>query len=269
MDIRNMKGKTPIVCLTAYTHPVAEILDIHTDILLVGDSLGMVLYGMESTLPVTLDMMCNHGKAVTKAAKKSCVVVDMPFGSYQKSPAEAFENAARIIAETGCDAVKFEGGLHMAETIEFLVQRGIPVMAHVGLLPQSVNADGGYRYHGKTEKEKQKIIEDALAVEKAGAFAVVIEGVTESLANEITAKLKIPTIGIGASAACDGQVLVVDDMAGMFGDDVPKFVKTYGNMREVLENAASNFADDVRARKFPGKDQTFDLKITSDKNKSA
>ena len=251
VDIRKRKGNSPIVCLTAYTTPFASILDKHVDILLVGDSLGMVLYGMESTLAVTVEMMCQHGKAVARGSNRSCIVVDMPFSSYQKSKEQAFENAARIMAETGCSAIKLEGGKTMKETIRFLTERGIPVMAHVGLTPQSVNVLGGYSTRGKIKVEYDKILADAQAVESAGAFSVVIEGVTEKLAIEVTKNLNIPTIGIGASEKCDGQVLVTEDMAGMFGKNVPKFVKLYGNMAEQLEKSTIQFAKEVRQRKFP------------------
>ena len=251
-DIAKQKGQNKIVCLTAYTAPFAQILDNHVDILLVGDSVGMVLYGMESTLGVTLDMMINHGKAVVSHSKKSLVVVDMPFGSYQKNKEQAFENCARVLAETGCGAVKIEGGVEMAETIEYLTKRGIAVMAHIGLLPQSVNSQGGYRTHGKTDEEYKSIIADAKAVEKAGAFSVVLEGVVADLAHEITDLLKIPTIGIGASGACDGQVLVTEDMIGL-SEITPKFVKKFGNARENIEQAVKDFSTDVRSGKFPEK----------------
>lgn len=257
VDIRSRKGKTPIVCLTAYTAPFAKILDEHADLLLVGDSLGMVLHGMDSTLSVTLEMMIMHGKAVMRSAKKACVVVDMPFGSYEKSPEQAFENAAKVIAETGCQAVKVEGGVEIAETINFLVERGIPVMAHVGLMPQMINAYGGYGCRGKTEESRKKVLSDANAVEKAGAFCVVIEGVMAELASKVTSAVKIPVIGIGGSVDCDGQILVSEDMAGMFTDFKPKFVKKYGNMAGELDNAAKNYAAEVRERKFPAAENCF------------
>lgn len=257
VDIKSRKGGEPIVCLTAYTAPFAKILDNYTDLLLVGDSLGMVIYGMESTLPVTLDMMINHGKAVVKSSFHSCVVVDMPFGSYQRSPQHAFENAAKVLAQTGCQAVKLEGGEEMAETIKFLVERGVPVMGHVGLQPQMVNAYGGYSCRGKTKAAKKKILNDALSVQQAGAFAIVIEGVVESLAREVTAKTEVPIIGIGASPACDGQVLVTEDVAGLFLDFKPKFVKRYGNLASELESAVKKYAEDVKKRKFPGEENCF------------
>jgi 3-methyl-2-oxobutanoate hydroxymethyltransferase len=257
VDLKARKGGEPIVCLTAYTTPFAKILDEYSDVLLVGDSVGMVLYGMESTLPVSLDMMINHGAAVMRGSTKACVIVDMPFGSYQESPAQAFANSARVMAETGCHGIKLEGGVEMAETINFLVERGIPIMAHVGLMPQRVKAYGGYNSHGKTLESKKKVIDDAIAIEKAGAFSTVIEGVVESLAREVTEKLTIPVIGIGGSPACDGQVLVSEDMAGLFTDFKPKFVKRYGNLASELDKAAKNYAADVKARKFPGEENCF------------
>lgn len=256
-NITKLKGGLPIVCLTAYTAPYAKIMDKHTDILLVGDTVGMVLYGMDSTLAVTVDMMVNHGKAVVKASAHSCVVVDMPFGSYQQSPAQAFENAAQIMAQTGCQAIKLEGGVEMAETVKFLTTRGIPVMGHVGLMPQSVNAYGGYGYHGRTAGAKKKIMEDALEIQKAGAFALVVEGVKEELAREITKKLAIPVIGIGGSPNCDGQILVCDDMLGLFTDFKPKFVKHYAQLAEVIDKAVESYASEVRSRKFPTEEHCF------------
>lgn len=250
-DIKNHKGNTPLVCLTAYTAPMARILDAHTDILLVGDSLGMVVYGMESTLPVTIDMMVNHGKAVTNNSKHALVVVDMPFASYQQSPGFAFDNAAHIIASTGCNAVKLEGGEAMADTVHFLTTHGIPVMGHVGLMPQHVHVMGGFRYQGKEHTQAQQIMRDAKAIEAAGAFAIVLEGIPETLAADITAALSIPTIGIGASAQCDGQVLVTEDMLGVFPEFTPKFVKQYSNLAETINNAVETFASDVRSRIFP------------------
>lgn len=255
--IKARKGGEPIVCLTAYTAPFAKILDEHADILLVGDSMGMVIYGMDSTLPVTVDMMLNHGRAVVKGSKKACVVVDMPFASYQQSAAQAFENAAKIMADTGCNAVKLEGGSEMADTIKFLVERGIPVMGHVGLMPQMVNAYGGYGCRGKTPEGRKKVIEDAISVQNAGCFAIVIEGVVESLAREVTEKTNIPVIGIGGSSACDGQVLVSEDMAGLFTDFKPKFVRRYGNLAGELQSAAASYASDVKSRKFPAKENVF------------
>jgi 3-methyl-2-oxobutanoate hydroxymethyltransferase len=253
-DIR--KGGAPIVFLTAYTAPMARLLDPHVDVLLVGDSLGMVVYGLDSTLPVTLDMMIAHGAAVVRGSEHACVIVDMPFGSYQESPAQAFRNAARILAETGCAGVKLEGGAELAETIRFLIGRGIPVCGHIGLLPQSVNAAGGYRTHGRDEAEAAKIFADARAVSDAGAFAIVVEGTMEPLARAITEEIAAPTIGIGASPACDGQVLVSDDLLGLFTDFTPRFVKRYADLGPEISAAAASYAADVRARRFPGPEHT-------------
>jgi len=257
-ELRARKGGAPIVSLTAYTTPMAKALDAHVDFLLVGDSLGMVLYGFDSTLPVTLDMMIAHGAAVVRGAAHACVVVDMPFATYEASPALAFQSAARVLAQTGCAAVKLEGGVEMADTIAFLVGRGIPVLAHIGLTPQSVNAFGGFRVQGRDDARSEKIRADARAVADAGAFAVVIEGVTEPLARQITAEIDIPTIGIGASPACDGQILVTEDMVGLFSDYTPKFVKRYAELGTDLEAAVQAYARDVRARTFPGPEHCFD-----------
>ena len=261
--IQNRKAdgetKEPLVMLTAYTARQAQLLDEHCDLLLVGDSLGQVIYGLPSTLQVTLDMMCAHGAAVVRGSYHSVVVVDMPFGAYEQSPEKAFESASRIMAETGCAAVKLEGGEAMAETIRFLSQRGIPVMAHVGLTPQAVNALGGYGARGRSQEEHAKIIADGKAVQAAGAFSVVVEGVVEPIAVSLTQSLEIPVIGIGASAQCDGQVLVVDDMLGMF-ERVPRFVKKYGNLADEITDKVAQYAQDVRAREFPTKDQTYQPK---------
>lgn len=256
IDILARKGAAPIVVLTAYTAPVARILDAHADILLVGDSLGMVVYGMENTLGVTADMMINHGRAVARAAQKALVVVDLPFGTYQASKEEAFKTCARIITETGAQAVKLEGGKEMAETVRFLVERGIPVMGHVGLKPQHVHAMGGYRYQGRTQPEAAQILQDALAVQEAGAFSIVIEGVKEEVARQVTGQLKIPTIGIGASPACDGQVLVIDDMLGL-SSYVPSFAKRYADVSAVIEQAAKIYAEEVKNRTFPSPEYCF------------
>jgi 3-methyl-2-oxobutanoate hydroxymethyltransferase len=255
---RKFEGKTvePLVMLTAYTARQAQLLDPHCDLLLVGDSLGQVIYGLPSTLAVTLDMMCAHGAAVVRGSYHSVVVVDMPFGSYEASPQAAFASASRVLAETGCAAVKLEGGEAMAETITFLSKRGIPVMAHVGLTPQAVNALGGYGARGKSQEEYARIMADARAVAKAGAFAVVLEGVMEELAVAITDSLDIPVIGIGASAHCDGQVLVSEDMLGMF-DRVPRFVKRYEAIAETISGAAERYAAEVRTRQFPTEDQVY------------
>ncbi len=251
------KGGGPYVCLTAYTTPMARLLDPHADLLLVGDSLGMVLYGLETTLPVTLEMMIAHGAAVMRGARHACVVVDMPFGSYQESPQQAFRNAARILAETGCAAVKLEGGIEMAETIRFLTARGVPVCGHIGLMPQAVNVSG-YRTQGRDDAEAAGMTEDASAVAEAGAFAMVIEGTTRSLATAITRVVPVPTIGIGAAPECDGQVLVSDDMLGLFTDFRPRFVKRYADLSAAVSEAAEAYAADVRARKFPGPEHCVD-----------
>lgn len=255
---RKQDGVTaqPIVALTAYTARQAQLLDVHCDILLVGDSLGQVIYGLPSTVPVKLDVMIAHGAAVVRGSYHATVVVDMPFGSYEASPQAAFNSAARIMKETGCDAVKLEGGQAMAKTVDFLVNRGIPVMGHVGLTPQAVNVLGGYDVRGRSKAEADKIMADAHALESAGAFAVVIEGVVEPLAASITKTLVIPTIGIGASARCDGQVLVTDDMLGMF-DHVPRFVKVYEDIAKTISGAAARYAADVRNRRFPEPEQTY------------
>lgn len=251
-DIRAAKGQTPIVCLTAHSAPVAGILDRHCDLILVGDSLGMVVYGFSSTLPVTLDMMIAHAGAVVRGSSRALVVVDMPFATYHETPEQAFRNAARVLVETGAQAVKLEGGVEMASTIRFLTERGIPVMAHIGLLPQSVNAQGGFRTQGRDADAARRLVEDARAVEAAGAFSVVIEGTVETVAREITAAISIPTIGIGASVACDGQVLVIDDVIGLFDEFTPKFVRRYGAVGKAIEEAVSTYAEDVRERRFPG-----------------
>ena len=254
--IRQRKGGEPLVMLTAYTVRMAQLLDPHCDMLLVGDSLAQVIYGLPHTVGVTMEMMALHGAAVVRGSYHAAVIVDMPFGSYEGSPQQAFDNAARLLKETGAAAVKVEGGKVLAPTIEFLTQRGIPVMGHVGLTPQAVNILGGYGVRGKSEEEARSIVEDAVAVAQAGAFSIVIEGVLESIAIEITNKVDCPTIGIGASAPCDGQVLVTDDMLGMF-DRVPKFVKRYQDMAGVVSGAVKDYADEVRSRSFPTEDQTY------------
>ena len=251
-----MKGGTPIVSLTAYTTPMAQLMDEHCDFVLVGDSLGMVLHGLPSTLGVTMEMMILHGQAVARGLSRAMMVVDMPFGSYEESPAQAFRNAARLMAETGAAAVKLEGGRHMAETIGFLVARGVPVMAHIGLTPQSINTLGGYKVQGRGAAA-EALVADARAVDTAGAFAVVLEKVPETLADQITADIAIPTIGIGASVGCDGQILVVDDMLGLFTAFKPKFVKRYGNLGEDGEAAIAAYAEEVRSRRFPAPEHVF------------
>lgn len=255
-DISTRKGGTPIVCLTAYTTPVARIVDRHCDLILVGDSVGMVLHGLPSTVGVSLDMMIMHGKAVTRGAQSALVVVDLPFGSYEASVDQAFRSAARVMAETGCGAVKLEGGESMAETIRFLTRRGIPVMAHIGLTPQAVNTFGGYKVQGRGNSA-DRILDDAKAVTDAGAFSVVLEKVTEPLARKITEAVAIPTIGIGASAACDGQILVIEDVLGIFTDFRPKFVKRYAELGRDMETAISAYATEVRERRFPGPEHVF------------
>ena len=248
--------ETPIVMLTAYTARQAQILDAHCDILLVGDSLGQVIYGLPSTLAVTLDMMCAHGAAVVRGSYHSVVIVDMPFGSYEASPQHAFESASRIMAETGCAAVKLEGGEAMADTVAFLTKRGIPVMGHVGLTPQAVNALGGYMARGRSDAEAAKIVSDAKALETAGAFAIVVEGVVEPIAIAVTEGVACPIIGIGASARCDGQVLVTEDMLGMF-ERVPRFVKRYNNVADIIDATVAQYAEEVRARTFPSAEQIY------------
>ena len=255
-DIRAAKGQTPLVVLTAYTTPMARLVDAHCDVALVGDSLGMVLHGLPSTLGVTLDMMILHGRAVMRGLTRAMAVIDMPFGSYEASLEQAFRNAARLIGETGAPAVKLEGGRHMAETIAFLTGRGIPVMAHIGLTPQSVNTLGGYKVVGR-DGEADRVMADASAVEAAGAFAVVLEKVPVGLAARITQTLTIPTIGIGAGVGCDGQVLVVDDMLGLFTDFRPKFVKRYADLGQQAAEAIAAYAADVRSRRFPGPEHGF------------
>lgn len=250
------KGRRPVVCLTAYTTPMARRLDPHCDLVLVGDSVGMVLHGLPSTVGVTLDMMILHGRAVRRGLERAVMVVDMPFGTYEESPEQAFRNAARILSETGCAAVKIEGGESMAETIRFLTARGVPVMAHVGLTPQAINALGGYAVQGRGA-EAERVARDAAAVAQAGAFAVVLEMVPEPLARRITREIPALTIGIGASAACDGQILVVDDMLGAFDGFQPRFVRRYAELGAQAEAAVAAYAADVRERRFPGPEHVF------------
>lgn len=258
-DIAKAKNGDPLVCLTAYDAPRAALLDEYADLLLVGDSVGMVVHGLDSTVGVTLEMMILHGQAVMRGAKQAFVVVDMPFGSYEASPVQAFENASRIMMETRCQAVKLESGVYAADTIRYLVDRGIPVVAHVGLRPQAINIDGGFRAKGRSDFERQRVIDEARAAEAGGAFAIVIEGVAEDLAADITRALSIPTIGIGASAACDGQILVTEDMLGLF-DWTPKFVRRYGNVKNEICSAVEAYARDVRNRAFPGDAETYSIK---------
>ena len=255
-EIMARKGGTPLVCLTAYTTPLAQLVDQHCDVVLVGDSVGMVLHGLESTLGVTLDMMIMHGQAVRRGTRRAMLVIDLPFGTYEESPQQAFRNAARVMRETGCSAIKLEGGATMAQTISFLAQRGIPVMAHIGLTPQAVNALGGYGVQGVGD-DGERIRRDAAAVAAAGAFAVVLEKIPETLARRISAEIAIPTIGIGASAACDGQILVLDDMLGLFASFKPKFVKRYAELGDVAAAAIATYADEVRQRRFPADQHVF------------
>ena len=255
-DIAAPKGGDPIVCLTAYTAPIAEILDDHCDLLLVGDSLGMVVHGLPNTVGVTMEMMILHGQAVMRGARKAMVVVDMPFGSYEGSAQTAYDNAARIMKETGAQAVKVESGPTVPETIHYMVQRGIPVMGHVGLRPQAVLVDGGFKAKGRDEDSRARIMAEAKATADAGAFSVVVEGVAEGLAREITAAIAPPTIGIGASAGCDGQILVTDDMLGLF-DWTPKFVRRFADLRGEIAEAGAKYAAEVKARTFPGEAETY------------
>ncbi len=255
-EVYARKGQSPLVCLTAYTTPMAEILDELCDVLLVGDSVGMVLNGLPNTVGVTMDMMILHAQAVMRGAKRAMVVVDLPFGSYEGPLELAYTNAVRILKETGAAAVKVEGGPTVPSAIAYLVRRGIPVMGHVGLRPQSVLVDGGFRAKGKSMEEREMVLQEASEVDAAGAFAVVVEGVAEPLAREITRRISAPTIGIGASAACDGQILVTDDMLGLF-DWTPKFVRRYGKQREEIVKAVGQYADDVRARRCPAEGETY------------
>ena len=267
-DIRTLKGKTPIVCLTAYTAPIARAIDENVDLMLVGDSLGMVLYDYENTLQVTLEQMINHAKSVVGASSKSCVIVDMPFGTYEESTDKAFMNSARVMKETNCNGVKLEGGQKISNTIKYLTQSSIPVMGHIGLQPQSVLLDGGYKVKGKVKSEWQKFIDDAIAVQEAGAFSVVLEGMAEPLAAEITSTLKIPTIGIGASPKCDGQILVTEDMLGLT-NVAPKFVKKYIDLEKNIKNAVDQYSFEVKNRSFPTSDHIYHMKpeIVNNKRK--
>jgi 3-methyl-2-oxobutanoate hydroxymethyltransferase len=261
-EIRGRKNAKPVVCLTCYHAHTARLLDPHVDLMLVGDSLGMVMHGMENTLSVTLDMMIAHGKAVMRGSTHALVVVDMPFGSYEESPQVAFRNAVRLIQETGCTAVKLEGGARIAETIRYLTERGIPVMGHIGLTPQMIQIFGGFKTQGRTEAEWPAIEADAKAVTAAGAFAVVLEGMAEPLAAKITKEIAIPTIGIGASAECDGQILVMEDMLGL-NPNPPKFVRRYANLGPDIEEAVKAYATDVRERRFPGRENVYAMKRVS------
>ena len=261
-QITARKGGEPIVCLTAYDAPTAALVDEYCDLILVGDSLGMVVHGLTSTVGVTLDMMIMHGQAVMRTAHRSLVVVDLPFGSYEDSVESAFKSASRVMMETGCQAVKIESGSYAAETISYLVERGIPVMSHVGLRPQSMNVLGGFRARGRSKEISDEIIENAISAAEAGSFAVVVEGVSEDLANRVTKAVDIPTIGIGASAQCDGQILVTPDMLGQFAR-VPKFVKKYGNQLEATRDAIAQYVSDVKDRRFPGEANLYHFKKPS------
>ena len=256
-DLRARKGGSPIVSLTAYTAPMARLLDPHCDMLLVGDSVGMVVYGLQSTLAVTLDMMIAHGAAVVRGSERACIVVDLPFGAYGESHEQSFRSAARILQQTGATAVKLEGGTAMASTVRFLTERGIPVCGHVGLMPQAVNAAGGFRATGRTDADAERVTADAIAIAGAGAFAIVIEGTVEPVAAAITRAVDIPTIGIGASPACDGQILVSDDLLGLFNDFIPRFVRRYAELGVAVTEAAAAYAADVTARRFPGPENVF------------
>ncbi len=255
-DIMKRKGGDPIVCLTAYDAPTAALLDAHCDLLLVGDSVGMVVHGMPNTVGVTLEMMILHGQAVMRGSSRAMVVIDMPFGSYEGGKEMAYQNCARVMKETGAQAVKLESGPTVPETIQYLVQRGIPVMGHVGLRPQAVLTEGAFKAKGKTDDERLRVIAEAEATADAGAFAVVIEGTAEGVAREITETIDKPTIGIGASAACDGQILVTPDMLGLF-DWTPKFVRKYADLRVEIDRAVAAYADDVKARRFPAEVETY------------
>lgn len=257
-QLRSRKGGDKIVCLTAYTTPVAQLLDPHCDLLLIGDSVGMVLHGLPSPVGVTLDMMILHAQAVMRGSERALVVVDLPFGTYERGPDQAFKTASKVLRKTGCQAVKVEASEGVAESIAFLVSRGIPVMGHVGLRPQAMNVEGGFKAKGRTQEERERILAEARAVDAAGAFSILVEGVTPELAGEITASVSVPTVGIGASAACDGQILVTEDMLGMF-EWTPKFVRCYGDARGLIDRAVAQYAQDVRDGNFPGESETYKL----------
>jgi 3-methyl-2-oxobutanoate hydroxymethyltransferase len=255
-DIMKRKGGEPIVCLTAYDAPTAALLDPHCDLLLVGDSVGMVVHGLPNTVGVTLEMMILHGQAVMRGSRRAMVVIDMPFGSYEGGKEVAYQNCARVMKETGAQAVKLESGPTVPQTIEYLVQRGIPVMGHVGLRPQAVLTEGAFKAKGKTDDERLRVIAEAEATADAGAFAIVVEGTAEPVAAEITRSIDKPTIGIGASAVCDGQILVTPDMLGLF-DWTPKFVRRYADLKGEIDRAVATYAADVRARRFPAEVETY------------
>jgi 3-methyl-2-oxobutanoate hydroxymethyltransferase len=256
-DIKARKGGPPIVCLTAYSKPMAQWLDPYMDLLLVGDSLAMVIYGMETTRGVTLDTMINHGAAVIRGSQRACVVVDLPHGTYEDSPCQAYTSARRVLDETGVQAVKLEGGVEFSDTVHHLTDKGIPVLGHIGLLPQKAENRGGFKIQGRDDDGWQQVMKDGLAIADAGAFAIVIEGTVEALALEITETVDVPTIGIGASPGCDGQILVTDDALGLFSDFTPSFVKRYADLGEEVAKAAEAYAEDVRAGNFPGLEHCF------------
>jgi 3-methyl-2-oxobutanoate hydroxymethyltransferase len=255
-DIRSRKNAEPLVCLTAYDAPMARLLDPHCDLLLVGDSVGMVVHGLPNTIPVTLEMMILHGQAVMRGSDRALVCVDMPFSTYERSKEQAFDNAARVLRETGCQAVKVESGVFIADTIRYLAERAIPVIGHVGLRPQAALAEGGFKAKGRDPESRQRVIEEAIATDEAGAFAIVVEGVAEDLAEEITMRVKAPTIGIGASAKCDGQILVTPDMMGLF-DWTPRFVKRYADVKGAMEEGVKRYAEEVRTRAFPSDAEVY------------
>jgi len=263
-EIKSSKGDRKLTCLTAYTAPMASMLGAHSDMLLVGDSVGMVLHGMENTLGVTLDMMILHGQAVMRGVHASdvpaFVIVDMPYGSYEGSKHDALANATRIMDETGAHAVKLEGGQDMAGTIAHLVQHGVPVMGHIGLQPQSVEKEGGYRIKGRSDDEITRLIEDAKAIEAAGVFSFVLEGTVENAAQLVTQSCSVPVIGIGASNSCDGQVLVSDDMLGMHTGHVPKFVKQYKKLSDDIDAAAAQYVAEVQSGVFPAQQHLYGVK---------
>ncbi|MFG1360811.1 3-methyl-2-oxobutanoate hydroxymethyltransferase [Xanthobacter pseudotagetidis] len=267
-QIQARKGGDPIVSLTSYHAHTARLLDNHVDVILVGDSLGMVMHGLETTVPVTVEMMIVHGRAVMRGTKRALVVVDLPFGSYEASPTEAFHTAARILKETGAGAVKLEGGRRMAETVRFLVDRGVPVMGHVGLTPQAINTLGSFKARGRDDAEASLILDDARAIAEAGAFSIVVEAVAEPVARRITAEVACPTIGIGGSPACDGQILVLEDMLGL-GERVPKFVKKYANLGPDIEKAVAAYAQEVRERAFPGPEHVYGPRLVQKSAKAS
>ncbi|MAE51886.1 MAG: 3-methyl-2-oxobutanoate hydroxymethyltransferase [Micavibrio sp.] len=260
-NIRSHKNKDePLVCLTAYTAPMASILDQHCDLLLVGDSMGMALYGMDNTLDVTLDMIIAHTKAVMRGSQNAFVLADMPYGTYEDDPQIALQNAQRLINETNCSAVKLEGDQSLAPTVELLTRHNIPVIAHIGLRPQMVIEEGGYKIKGKTEEQARALLEDAKTLEKAGAFCILIEGTIEPVSAMISASLNVPTIGIGASANCDGQILVIDDMLGMLSGTPPKFAKQYGHIQNDIDKMVAQYSKEVRTRIFPSEDYLYTVK---------